>query len=239
MLRALAISILACLLLLGGVTTVFAEVVAKTDRFGNYVTMQVVALGSAESPRIWTVRGRGGRHDAALNPDGDLHGDLAPTIAEGPTAPFHPWVIWSRSNGTDYDLVWSSWTMDGWRPVAWVRPMATPGDELDPRVAFVATGRPYLVWWSEDQGRGTVFLSLFLVSRWMSPFRVSGAQTDARYPEVVVRGDGLAEVTYMTAQGPRLQLVGIISPDTITDDIDPHAVACTAPFGGPTPRCAP
>ena len=111
MTRVLAISTLGCLLLLCAVTTAYAEVAARTDRFGQYVTTQVVVSGSGGDPQIWTVRGQGG-HRTALNPDGDLNGDLRPTIAESPTAPFHPWVIWSRSNGTDYDLVWSSWTGD-------------------------------------------------------------------------------------------------------------------------------
>lgn len=237
--RVLAISTLTCLLLLCGATTVLAEVVAKTDRFGQYITTQIIATGSSENPKIWTVRGRGGRHDTALNPDGDLYGDLWPTIAEGPAAPFHPWVLWSRSNGADYDLVWSNWTADGWGPVAWVRPTVSPGDDLDPRVAFDSTGRPFLVWWSEEQGQGTVFLSMFLVTRWMSPFRVSDGQTDARYPELAFRGDGVAEVTYTTPHGPRVQPVGINRPDTITDDIDPYAIICVTPPGSPTPYCLP
>jgi len=214
-LAAAAIGILVCALPARG------EVSAETDLSGKYIRTMVSANASVKNLRIWTV-GRTRPTYWPLNPAGDVTGDLWPYIAESPTQDRWPWVAWSRFNGRDYDLVWSRWTAQGWTPVADVEAASPSADALEASMAFDPEGRPLLVWLTRgDDGRGHVDLSLFLNSRWMSPFRVSDWNEDALNPSIVVRSDGTIEVSYDTPRGRVTRTIKFARPSTITDDITP------------------
>ena len=114
-----------CLLIPGLSLEVSAEVSVRTDRAGRYVSTQMSTTGARGEPVVWGLRGRASRRLHVLNPTGDLNGDLWPVILEVPHDDNRPWIVWSRFNGTDYDLAWSRWQAgEGWSEIAWV--MLTP-----------------------------------------------------------------------------------------------------------------
>ena len=224
--RSLVIAAL-CVMMLGLSLEAWAEVRAITDRSGNYRTTRVLTRHDASShrlevasrtPSIWRPVGRGGGA-LALNPGGDLTTDSWPVIAEPRQRPHHPWVFWSRMNGTHYDLAWSKWTRSGWTPVNWLYP-GIPGDDLDPEVVFDDTGRPYVAWWTNRDGSGQIFFSMFLETRWMTPLRISDGSVDARHPMLSITPTEIT-IGYRTPDGSEVFELGFARPTTITDDIDP------------------
>ncbi len=203
-----------------------AEVRAITDRNGNYKMTRVLTQHvenhrtvTHRVPGVWSPVGRG-TGPQTLNPNGDRIGDLWPTISEPRVGPRFPWVLWSRLNGAHYDLVWSRWSRPGWSAPQWLVLEGVRGDDLDPDVVFDAKGRPYVVWWTEDNGQGTVFFSVFLGNRWMPPLRISDASMDARHPDLRLEQDGLS-IRYRTPAGRVEYKLQLHHPASITDDIDP------------------
>lgn len=202
-----------------------AEVSARTDRQGNYVMTHVLPSGPSSNAQIWASRrGRAiARKFVPLNPDGDANGDLWPTVAESPSAPYHPWVLWSRADGDNHRLAWSHWNQGAWSPIQWVDFKQQPVDQLDPSVAFNEDGRPLAVWWSRGEaGRGRIWVSVFLMTRWMEPFAVSDPLVDAQRPGIHVTPQGYINVDFDTPEGRVSQLVMFVEPVTITDDIHPQ-----------------
>jgi hypothetical protein len=199
-----------------------AEVSAQTDAVATYIRTVIFSNASAKNFRIWTVsRVRFGYFP--LNPNGDLTGDLWPTIAENPGNQRWPWVFWSHFDGQTFDLVWSRWNGTGWMATSNVA-AAAGRDELDPRVSFDGHGRPHLAWVSSGvAGPDHVYLSVFLATRWMMPFQVSDPNEDAQNPDVVVQPDGTIVVTYDTPAGHVTRTVRFVHPLTITDDITPFS----------------
>jgi hypothetical protein len=217
------ISTLICLLVISFCLEARAEVSARTDRRGNYVTTQVVPVGAIGERDVWSVRGRGYRLNKALNPTGDANGDLWPTIAESPSDPHHPLVIWSRFNGVNYDLAWSRWSDGAWRQVEWLNDEMTPGDDLDADVVFDSGGMPYVAWWNEGESQARVYLSLRIAEYWLPALLLSDPEVDSRHPTIEVEDVGLVKVLYETPEGTVTQFVALGSPDTITDDINPQS----------------
>lgn len=198
-----------------------AEVSAETDALGNYVRTVVLTNASVRNLRVWAVQ-RLKTNFHPLNADGDLNGDLWPMIEDQPVGERKPWVVWSRWNGTDLDLAWSFFRDGAWIPTAWVESGTTRGqDDLDPDIAFDADGRAHIVWWRNENGQGRVYLSIYLVSRFMTAFPVSDAGIDSVYPQVNVRPDGKIEVSYETPSGRVVRVVTFARPTTITDDVTP------------------
>lgn len=204
---------------------VLAEVAVELDETGQYKRTVTLGNASEKNVRIWTVVREKDR-TYPLNVDGDANGDLWPTIAENPERGMLPWALWSRFNGENYDLAWSRWNGAAWLPVQWVASAAAAGDDLDAVVDFDSqdAGRPYAAWWRDQDGSSSVYLSLFLNSRWMSPYEVSEPGESGRYPEIEVRDDGTVDVTYDTDAGLVTRTLAFTFPDTITDDIVPLGV---------------
>ena len=88
-------------------------------------------------------------------------------------------------------------------------------------VTFDESGRPYFVWWRDENGQGRVYLSIFLVTLWMESYAVSDPAIDARYPTIELGDEGVILVLYDTPQGTIEHTVLFDEPVTITDDIDP------------------
>ena len=221
MLRGLSIC-LGTLIFLGFAANASAEVSVRTDRRGGYLATQVIYSSRFAPNRVWGVQGRGGRHAHALNPYGDANGDLWPTIAESPRAPYLPWVVWSRFSGADYDLAWSRWTSAGWSPVMQMFDDGAAGDDLDADLAFDAEGRPVAAWWRDEPGGGRVYISVFLNRGWSTPYPVSEAGRDSRLPSVTVQAGNAWTIEYETPEGTVSQLIVLDLPGTITDDINPQ-----------------
>lgn len=199
-----------------------AEVSAEIDSSGAYVRTFVQGTSSAKKVRIWSkVNSR--PSVVALNVDGDLNGDLWPAVAEQYQGTRQAWVIWSRFTGAGFDLAWSRFNPPtrSWAPIAWVEPSATPGDDLDPSIAFDSSGRPFLVWWRDHAGTGEVWLSLFLESKWMPPFRVSDSGIDSVTPTITLLSDTRVRIDYTTAAGTVTRTIEFNRPATITDDATP------------------
>lgn len=198
-----------------------AEIRAITDRTGHYRETRILTGDTRRGVGVWSPVGSV-VHSGTLNPAGDAQGDLWPMIAEPVNHPHYAWVVWSRLNGSEYDLVWARWTAQGWQEVLWLQPTADlQGDDLDADVTFDVVSRPYVVWWRNERGTGRVYLSVFLQSEWMAPYAVSEPGTDSRFPEIEILSSGVIQVNYDTPDGRVQQNVFFDLPVTITDDIDP------------------
>ncbi len=183
---------------------------------------------SLDSPTsgLWGGVNRGAR-SLMLNPRGSQIGDLWPTVTESSINPNHPWAVWSRHTGEDYDLVWSRWSGVGWDPAQALTNAAieSSGDDVDADLRFNREGRPFTTWWREDGGVGRVYMSIFLRSEWMSPFAVSVPERDARYPIIARIVGGRVLIQYEVHHGDGMEImeqwVFFHRPMTITDDINP------------------
>jgi hypothetical protein len=198
-----------------------AEVSVETDAYGQYVRTIVLTQASIRQYRIWRVARRAYWGNFPLNPDGDRNGDLFPAVAENPVDGRHPWAVWSRFNGYDYDLAWSKWERGGWTPITWIGEEFEPGDDLAPTMGFHRGGRPYVAWWRDEGGVGRIYLSFFLVTRWLQPLAISDAWTDSRSPRMSILDDGSVRIAYRTPAGPEERVVSFLDPTTITDDLNP------------------
>lgn len=204
----------------GGTQSARAEVSAEVDALGNYLRTVVLSNASVNNPKIWSSHRQRAQY-VPLNPGGDLNGDLFPAIVENPLQYNRPWVVWSRFDGGDYALAWSRWS-GAWEPIRWVGTagVAAGGDDLDPALTLDLLGRPYVVWWRDEQGVGRVYLSVFLDTRFMDPLAVSDGGVDSRHPSVAVEGD-LIVVRYETPGGPAQRVLSFSAQDSINDDINP------------------
>jgi hypothetical protein len=208
-----------------------AEVAVETDAFGNYVRTSVYTQAALRQNKIWKIVRRNMPNVHPLNPTGDRQGDLYPFVAENLRNGRHPIVAWSRFNGIDYDIAWSKWTGTGWSEIGWVTTGIDAGDDYQPHLAFDNTGRPYIAWWRDHAGVGSVYVSFFLVSRWSPPILVSDEGHDSRAPRVFRNsGSSSMRVEYRTAAGFVSRLITLNSPTTITDDISPVGNVSISPW---------
>jgi hypothetical protein len=203
-----------------------AEVRVRTAPGGEYLSTQIVPGGPPWRKGIWSSRARGGmrRGGAVLNAWGDRLGDLYPAIGEQNQTPHHPWAVWSRFNGSDYDLVYSWWTY-AWSPITRVTIESLGGDDLDPDVAFSRAGRPWVAWWNRDldDGHGSVYYSVFGNTGWIEPVKISNDTVGGRRPTIEIKDQGML-IHYRSDDGSEriTSRVALFDPNTITDDIDPQ-----------------
>jgi len=212
-----------CLLLLalGTVSAARAEVAVETDAFGNYVRTSVYTQNALRQNRIWRIVRRNTAGVHPLNPTGDRQGDLYPFVAENLMNRRFPLAAWSRFNGLDYDIAWAKWTGTAWTTISWVGSGMDVGDDFQPYVSYDNTGRPYVAWWRDEDGAGSVYVSFFLVSRWSAPIRVSEAGIDSRTPRVFRDAGSAMRVEFRTPTGFESRIVALTGPLTITDDLNP------------------
>ena len=236
MLRRSIVAIL-CVLFAGALGESRAEVRIKMAPNGQYMATEIFMSLTANGLLVWSPR-KGGppvRGDV-LNPLGDVFGDRWPNIADNSVAPHHPWVVWSRLDGADYDLVWSEWEPGGWKTEEWLTedPTDMGDDDLDADIAFDPYGDPYLIWWREEGGIGAILFSLKLDDGWTYPYKVSDDGIDCRFPRLVefLPGGGGIVVEYDTPQGSTTQLIMVTRPTSITEDIDPLITVTTVPDEG-------
>jgi hypothetical protein len=207
-----------------------AEVSVETDPFGNYLRTVVYANTSGRTLRVWGVQ-RSRPLAFPLNRQGDFLRDGWPTIAENPAAGGWPWVFWSRSNGSDYDLVYSRWLGAGWSEIAWVEAGPSAGDDLDPSADFDDEGQAVLAWWRNESGTGRIYLSRFQSAGWTAPLLLSDPAVDSRYPTVTALPDGAVRVDFHTPDGTVSVVVSFRKPLSINDDLAPVGATPSAGKG--------
>jgi len=201
-----------------------------------FVLAACAAIPAAAAPAAGVQRMRivepGTQPTRSANLPSGTERNLSPATIESAAGTHAPWAVWSRFNGVDYDLAWSRWAGREWSPIEWLSPDDSPGDDLDADLAFDNGGRPFVAWWCERGGAGTVFVSVFVSSRWLSPLQVSESAVDSRDPTIVVIGPGEIEVQFLTPQGTTSRRLAFTQPATITDDINPNVVPLALePFG--------
>jgi hypothetical protein len=215
------LALLAILTVAGSATTARADVSAEVDWQGNYVRMVVVSQFSVTGIKLWTPTLPSWGPYRPLNPDGDRNGDLWPVMREDPLGGVRPWIVWGRFTGSDYDLAWSRWSGSGWTPIRWLESAPRPGADLDPDLTLDKSGRPYVAWWSDEDGLGRVYFSMYLDTQWMGAYLVSDPEIDSRDPIVTVGDDGTITVSYLTPRGRESRTVRLIRGHSINDDFDP------------------
>lgn len=209
----------------------WTEVSVEVNDFGNYLKTNYVEKQTGKILKIWTKFGNK-PNIYALNEYGDVSGDLKPAIRENPAQGNFPHVLWAKSDGHDYEIVFSKWTKAGWADITFIETVDNPYDDLDPSLDFDSGGRPYISWWRDINGAGAVFISVFLKTRWMEAYQISDAGVDSWDPEVRIDENGDMEVTYSTSSGLQVKIVTFRFPDTITDDIDPFGTNLIAVQNG-------
>lgn len=178
-----------------------AEVSVLLDAQGQFRRLMVLTRGRGRGRVIWQQVRPGVAPELLLNPLGDNHGDLAPTIRLNPVTGA-PWAFWSMTIANQRRIGYAYWSGRGWTAPTPI--VADPGayyaDELDPSVAFALDGRPYLVWCQVGQV-AKVFFSTLVGGQWSRPVLLSDPTLDSRQPNLVLNGS-TAIVTYNTAAGP-------------------------------------
>lgn len=181
-------------------TWVFGEVSINSDAEGKYLYTSFLVGQGLDGNRFWTpVReidpGR------VLNPEGDLFGDGRPALMDDPHSR-SPLAVWSMRSGRSAALVWSTWEGNGWSLPRWVHPFNSPFEDRDPVLAIDSVGQIHLIWWKNQEGRGTIFRSRFLgEAGWSLPRPISSMGIDARYPEIEITGNGPAVVFRSNGKG--------------------------------------
>jgi hypothetical protein len=179
-----------------------AEVSVKLDRQGNLKRVFYLTQGNGHSARVW---GQVRPHmplELMLNPLGDVHGDLPPTIALHPETG-HPWVVWSMNIGNQKRIAFSKWECERWTAPG--RVVTTPDpfgwDQMEPILAFDGEGLPYLVWWVDGQV-DEIYFSTMSDSCWTPPYLVSDDSQDSRHPSLSFDGSRV-RIIYETPSGER------------------------------------
>lgn len=207
-----------------------AEVSAEVDVEGRYVRTIILSRISINHVSIWTPTIARSTH-VPLNPLGDMNGDMWPVVVEDPGNGNAPWIVWSRFNGSDYDLAWSRWSNRAWEQVRWVQDTPCAGDDVDPDMTLDSAGRPHIAWWSDAGGQGAVHFSMFLDTRWMTAYQISDEGVDSRYPEIHANDDGSFTVNFETANGPDSRTIRFVEGVSINDDAEPIGALTVERFG--------
>jgi hypothetical protein len=207
-----------------------AEVCAEVDPQGRFVRMMILSRASVDDVAIWTVT-RQVPGQVPLNPLGDFNRDLWPVFVQDPNDGYRPWVVWSRFNGSAYDLAWSRWDDHGWQDIAWLQDRPTVGNDVDPELDLDEDGRPYVSWWTDEGGLGKVYFSLYLDTRWMARYQISTDGVDSRYPVMTINEDGSVTIVYETPTGSEARTVVFVEDVSITDDADPIGTLTIENFG--------
>ena len=240
--RSLTAATVVLLLALGAAPAARCEVAAETDAFGRYVRTSVYTQSALRQVKIWRIVRRNMPGVHPLNPTGDRFGDQYPAVAENLRDHRYPVAVWSRYNGLDFDLVWSRFTGTAWTPVQWVGTGFEAGDDVQPFISFDVTGRPYVAWWRDEEGVGTVYVSFFLVTRWSAPIQVSDTGTDSRAPRMVPMAGSNMRVDFRTPSGLESRIVAparrkvsrafasIQRPAYFRGDLDSEAAARSVGF---------
>lgn len=187
-----------------------AEVSVKLDREGRLKKVVYRTKIKKHSATVW---GQVRKHvplEHMLNPLGDNLGDLPPTIARHPETGY-PWVVWSANVANQKLIVIASWTGSGWTAPAPIVTVPDPmwRDQLDPFLAFDASGRPYLVWWV-DASVAKVYFSTLRGDAWTPPLLLSDPAVDSRHPALALEGADV-KLVYETPGGPSLKVLGAMS----------------------------
>ncbi len=201
-------------------TPILAEVSVVTDARGRYLKTLYIPGTRGSEMRIWSRMRTGVSPSALLNPGGDRMGDSVPIILNQPDRR-QPWVLWSASDGNDKEIAYATWSEGKWHGPSLLERIDNPYDDLDPRLAFDAKGRPVAVWW-RNEPLPRVYLSIYTEGSWSRPLAISASDRPGRFPSIRVEGERAA-VTFYTPQGQTV----------IFQDLDAIATILDLDGGGP------
>lgn len=175
-----------------------AEVSVVTDIHGKYI--KTLVLGEARGGRkyFWDPAALGIEPRFLLNVGGDRMGDGPPMVLEQPGSR-QPWVVWSASDGDDREIAVATWSQGQWQGPELVERIDNSFDDLGPRLAFDAQGRPVVTWW-RNEPVPRVYLSVLQKGVWSTPIAISDAATPARFPAIRIQGFN-AVVSFSTPRG--------------------------------------
>jgi len=214
------------LILASVATPLLAEVSILTDARGRYLRTLILCDVRGSQRLVWSQVRQGVNPSALLNVHGDRWGDSVPFIRDQPGRR-QPWVIWSAGDGHDKEIAFSTWLNGRWQTPQLLESVDNLYDDLGPRLAFDAKGRPVAVWWRNDPVP-RVYLSVYGGGVWSRPLLISDVGTPSRFPSVAVTGSQAA-VTFYT---PRGQTV-------LFQDLDAMAAGAVlegnGPMDGPVP----
>ena len=207
-------------------TPILAEVSVVTDARGRYLRTLYIPETRGSERLIWSRMRTGVDPSALLNPGGDRMGDSIPVILNQPDRR-QPWVLWSAGDGNDKEIAFATWSEGKWLGPRLLERVDNPYDDLDPRLAFDAKGRPVAVWW-RNEPVPRVYLSVYTDGSWSRPLAISDPNRPGRFPSVRVEGERAA-VTFSTPQG---QTVLFQDLDAIASILDLDG---SGPLDGPVP----
>ena len=122
-----------------------------------------------------------------LNPGGATRGDgpldmILDAFSGVPSA------VWSYNIGSSFEVAYTHWSYEGWRPVEFLTANAT--DDLDPHIAIGDDGTMYVVWWRNDGVSSDIHMSTrdAATGRFGIPYLIAA---NGRRSSVVVAGDTL------------------------------------------------
>jgi hypothetical protein len=207
-------------------TPILAEVSVVTDARGRYLRTLYLPETRGAERRIWSRMRAGVDPSALLNSDGDRMGDSAPIILNQPDRR-QPWVLWSASDGNDKEIAYATWLDGKWLGPLRLERVDNPYDDLDPRLAFDAKGRPVAVWW-RNEPVPKVFLSVYADRSWSRPLLISDPNRPARFPSVRVEGQRAA-VTFYAPEGQTVLFQDLDAAASMTE------LDGSGPLDGPVP----
>ena len=189
-------------LLLLAFMPVLAEISVLLDpKDGSFKKLIILNSARGRGGRgVWTQVRAGIPLELMLNPNGDVRGDDPPAIALHPENN-RPWAVWPGNAGNLKEIVFSRWTGTGWSPrqALVANPDPVLRDEINPAIAFDATGASLVVW-ERDEQVGRILFSTLSANGWTPPLQLSDEGVDSRRPSILVSGT-IAYISYDTPSG--------------------------------------
>lgn len=175
-----------------------AEVSVVTDTHGKYIKTLVLVEARQGRKYFWDPVALEIKPRFLLNVGGDRMGDGPPVVLEQPGSR-QPWVVWSASDGQDREIAVATWSRGQWQGPELLERIDNDFDDLGPRLAFDAQGRPVVTWW-RNEPVPKVYLSLLQKGVWSTPILISDVATPARFPAIRIQGVN-AVVSFYTPHG--------------------------------------
>lgn len=176
----------------------FAEVSVVLDGQGRYVKTMTLFKAKQHKTFYWEPVRKGVPGYCLLNMTGDLNGDGQPRLAEHPFEKT-PWAVWPHFDGHDFEIAFSQWTGTGWSDPAIIGNMNNEVDDMEPSIAFEASGIPFVTF-TRKAKTSQIYVTAFLHGKWLNPILVSDPAINCSQPSLIFQRD-IALVVFLTPDG--------------------------------------